>query len=360
MKHVFFLHSPITCIVAKAIMMDEKLSPSECLIVTQSNYYSKISLNDFSGIKVEVIDFAEFNKQTTNPILLEQYYHKWINTITGFNKFIFYTPHDLFFLTKYFVFNKFCQKYFYIEEGLGSFNPALLEPYRLCNKREEKLSRILPKKLSFVARFQHLDKKINIIRFLPTSSRYLTTNLFNRLPKYEGCYCISDDAFLFLKSRKQIDLDFLRKIPDNPQFLEAPFFVFDDMVNAKISKLETIKQVLSNFLTVHNIQKLNVKFHPSQKLEEKEEYIKILKDNNTQYIIIDDNFVLEKYFIGRDLHVYGFLSSLLFYNSNLSQNGKSYSFLSQIIALESNFDPNKYTFLYNLMSKKNVDFLSLS
>lgn len=349
MKHVFFIHSPITNMVTREIIHSKNLNKKDCIIISLDIYEKNIVKHYFEGVPIHIFPQEKFSKKKQSILARELSLYFWINKKLNFKKYIYYTIHDKVFLSKYISNNFKCKEYYYIEEGLGSFHQENSSHYTYKQYNiYEYIYKLLPVRLPrFIA-----IKKINLKRILPKATFLAPSTLYSNFEKLKGAYKISEKAFQFIdntvllcftSSGKKLDVS------------DAPFFIFDNLVDSQICTLKTLTNVFKMFLEEEKITILNIKFHPLQPANEVAVWEDLLKKNNISYFIIDNSIALEEY-IGNNHYIfYGFVSSLLYYNVNMSKgNGHSGTYLKRVYDMENQQVPDYYQKVLGLFSESGI------
>lgn len=122
-KHIFFIHSPLTFIVACKIIRLKKLRAGEVIFFTHRGFQppatawpTHIFPYNWSPEPFRFqLNFVKSWKKV-------QEFDDFINTVSAHAPFLLYLPHAAFRVLKLFISHPRCQGFSYIEEGLGSYS----------------------------------------------------------------------------------------------------------------------------------------------------------------------------------------------------------------------------------------------
>lgn len=350
MKHVFFVHSAITYLVSKEIISQEKIDIKNCVLLSTQDYFEKLPYKESEVGKVFIIDIYKLQK-IKNPILREHQINKYISSNIK-EKYLFYTPHDLFLPAKYFIFHPLCSKYFYIEEGMASYNKHLWGNFKKVKKAIYYLHEVSPFFNNFLKK-SFFNLKLNWIFLQTKAYKHNPKFLFNHSKHLAGAYTFSEKGFPFPIKKMVLDCPTIKK---NTGFDEGiRILIFDNMINSNLCRLDTLLKITREIIEKCTI--LYIKFHPAQKEYERAELQNIFKKSDTKITILPDQFILEELFIDRSFIVYGFFSSLLYYNQLFSGGkGKSISLINNIIEYENRNYEEKYLDLIAFFKNNNIKF----
>lgn len=251
MNHIFYLHSNICSIIAYDII---KQLPVEDKVVVIANrgcsffafkdrivYYDATKM--FEGYCNHLDSLLK--KDTYKSLKLYKKYltdvKKWLKKIIGGNEFILYTPNYAVDMCRILGRMKYCQKYYYIEEGTMSY-----------------MSIDSIKKLNY-----NFKTRIgNVARFFLLGTR--TCFQLNINAKFAGTIALSNDAFVWNKNRE-------RKLVDGKEYLrlKSKGMTFYDYIiiisygSYEIDEtLSAIEVAIKDILKVHQSQSIAIKLHP--------------------------------------------------------------------------------------------------
>ena len=336
MKHVFFVHRPFTIEIIKSLCQSKNIAIDDCLIITKQwylNFFDKKILHPFKYELYEEFRFSNF-KQYRNKAKDQ------IEKIIGKNTpYIFYTAHDKFQSSNALQYHPNCKGFYYLEEGLASYNSIFLSS--------------IENKHSFVRFLKHLPYLENqwFKKYYKTKTDYLFHDSFNLL----GTINLTSHAFKFInKEHIKIEIEALKW-----KFKSKVVFVFDDLVGAQLVKEEEYFRALKLILTKLHDKDICIKFHPIQKDTEKQYIINLFEEKNIVIEIIPTEITLEHYFEKNSLTLYGFFSSLLYYNRALSDNrNNSYSFINLLLGSTTKLKSEAYTTSIKFLKNNNVEFIN--
>lgn len=321
-KHVFVVHSHITWLVTQLVILNKKLSRDEIVIVTGRNYkidklgYIQIKYPSFNNISP--YKYIGLNLNNKDHILEVK---RWNNKIAKLIKgdFLAYVPHLWHVTAKLLVSHKNCIGYFYIEEGMASYDDRLAKIKKINTK--EFLS----------SWFKFRNKNFTTL--------FLTTNFFNfHHGKYKGAFCFSDDCFKNSKSKTIFDIASLASIYTPPKPLNCDcIVVFDTISISKFITTEESLSIVENVIFPSLKQKrfntVAIKLHPdhytARGLNEADAILKLFVSNNDiTTVVLPETFILETYLIHYKIPIYCYVSSLSIYSSLL--NGKVFTLINRL------------------------------
>lgn len=333
-KHVFYTHSHITSLCIKETIKTFKIPKDRIIIVCLENHYEVIDKSWFPDIEIFIYRRSRWKKPwfrgKIGLFLKEWALFFFTLNLTKRENYILYIPHDHRDESKNLIFNKNCIGYYYIEEGLGSYIPKLFGSFEVPNV-----------------------SLLSCVR--PLASRYSNANIYNLYPKLLGGICFNSAAFPPI-TNKIILTEFSNyHNTENSKDFNAPYLFFDDMVNMRMCKLETLLKVLALYIVESGIKVLNVKFHYRQGTSERLIITEAFKKNNVIINVVEDRRVVELLFLKNNIQAIGFISSLIFYNKVFGI-GKSVSLMKEILCKEGNISIDKYEYMFGLFEENKIEF----
>jgi Alpha-2,8-polysialyltransferase (POLYST) len=277
MKHLFFVHSSITFLMAKQIIKEEELDKKDCILIfdrikpfenedliqtvfpfeTFPNDFFKVQLNSFLARK--------------NVIKLNQY----LSEVAHNQRFVFYAPKaqaNYFYLT---INHPNCDSYFFMEEGSGV--------YSFANWHNPK------KEIWLRQKFYDL----NFFGKVPAVKHFYDGNH----PKYKGVYCLHETAFKGFENKRILNLPF--EIKQTLASFET-VLVFSCEIEFGFMNADTYRYSINKliaYLIKNNIQKAHYKLHPGQKKDVSIALInEIIAENASkiQLIELEQHVILEE------------------------------------------------------------------
>ena len=311
---VFFIHSNITYLSSLAIIEAENIQNP--ILIFGRNFRSSFFVNSYEKVYLsEKIDFLSKIPTSRKFLLFFRHYfsiqgfNTILQTITKKNSFTCYIPHTKNFLMQLCINHKNCIAYNILDEGLLSYTEN---------------ESFIKKTNSY-----YVENKFGIfIKYL----KYF--NHFNRSDYYNYNNKAYNYLYLFFQQKAAIDKVKLLKLPkfktanhNLNMANDKTIFILDDYdSNNFISKTDYLKALVEVF-TKFNISEAFIKTHPATK--DKTEVFALLKSKNISVTLISDEIPIEAFLVyGKNISVYGFFSSLLFYASIFNQ--KSYSLLGYL------------------------------
>lgn len=282
-KHVFFVHSPITFLVAWGVIKERTLDHEQVVFLTHRGF--SVPHNGFKTFNFPYSWSPEPFPFKLNFLLSWKRlknFDDWVSRITDSQKFVVYLPHSQFRVLKLLISNKSCKQYNYLEEGLGSY-----ETVEKANPGGMK------------ARVNFLDQILykNRIkdRLVYNSSYGAVFGLF------EECFPGFRDKYILGKEFLQ-DPDFVQNLhmKQGIDYFENAHIIVLDGISAHglistdhhLAAVIRLKEILFN----RGIKKTFIKFHPAQVgTEEYEKFLSSLKDSlkGVEMIEIDQSVYLE-------------------------------------------------------------------
>ncbi len=243
MKHLFYIHSSITFLVATKIV--EGLDKDNCIFLWGRNFQAT------TDIKHHKFPFVHLPKEyfsasikfwETRKKVVEM--DDWLAQITEGQDFFYYTPQSG---TNFFyvlVENVSCKGYNYIEEGRGSY----FTKKQLQNPKSNSLLRDALYQINFKGRSSSVKHFFDFDH-----------------PKFKTAYGLSQHTFPDLQDKVILDIPFQKKeFPGNYEHILVP----EPIVEFGIVSEATYQQTVVYFLE-WAIQKkyttIHVKYHPGQK-----------------------------------------------------------------------------------------------
>ena len=317
MKHLFFVHSHITDIVARQIIKHEKYSEDQCLFLLDRNHKSEF-LNQikFPYTHFPIDSFGVsiwFWKNRIKVTKLDQ----WLSEITNGDFFTYYAPQSGMNYFHLIISHPKCQKYCYLEEGLCSY----LKEDQLRNNKKAFFLRDILYGLNFKNR-------------APSVKHFF--DLKNN--KYKAAYGISEYSFPELPNRQILSLPFKHK-KENQKYKEV--IVLGQYVEYREMTIETLLEVMQyllGWLVKRDVKEVHVKFHPAQKREISIESLERLFQSYSTHLkvnLIAKEVVLENIAIATDANFYIISSSVGIYAA-ISGN-KVFCLAKKVVALEPSF-----------------------
>lgn len=123
LKHLFYVHSPTTFLVAYKIIKSKQLRLDHVVFLTYRGF--KVPFSNFSSFTFPFhrnpepfpfkLNFLKCRKKLRE-------FDEFVNSVTNGTNFSIYLPHTSFRVLKLLITHKKCVAYNYIEEGLSSYN----------------------------------------------------------------------------------------------------------------------------------------------------------------------------------------------------------------------------------------------
>lgn len=329
MKHLFVVHSGITCIVAKQFIKESNISFDDCLFITRRNIklpesiinHTKNIINYPQDILKKGDNRIFVNNNPISGLKNIKLLEDKINLFFCGHRFSLYLPNTASCdLMSVLVTMKTCSEYYLFEEGLGQYI-----------KRENlKTKRIMGMNPFF----------FKILRFLfPRFYKLRDEHYSISSHKYVGHIAISEDAFPEYQGKKILincpfDKISIKFKADVILSIDAGILHYIDYKNTKI-----LYNKLAKIFNEKGYKKIAYKFHPDyyENMNVLNKYRILLKDAFGQNIEeIEPNIFLENYIITCNADFYSDRSSVGFYVSKYGI--KNYSYYNLIKGISMDYD----------------------
>lgn len=332
MKHIFFIHSPITHVVALEVIRIKKLQDLDIIYFTHRGFQIRQP-----GINIvafpyqwapEPFRFQLNFIQSWNRI---QRFDAFLNQLTSNTDFHVYLPHSGFRVLKLLISHQYCKGYSYIEEGLDSYNPiahANIPPH---------------------------NGKTHLLDRLFTRNRISDRLIFNYA--YESVYGIYPESFPGFRNRivlKDCGFDEVRitnKIGDKDDLLKfhcSHIIALDAISLYGAVKREVHLQAFAKMLHTlkeKKVERVFVKFHPAQvSADEYHLFLKVIQEYSAglEIEVLDQAVYLEVIcYACRDVTFYVNQSSVGLYAHKTGH--QVYSWASYMMVLDQTYSANYYS-----------------
>ena len=301
-KHVFFVQSQITKLVAFATIKYLALPRDSIVIVS----YRKVDFYD--GYSIVPCPFSHYPQESF--LIHKKFWlgrkklknlDDYVQQITNNSEFKFYVPHTFYNHVELMLSHGKCQSFSLLEEGKTSF------------------SRFGERTLITDTFPQNILKRMNYGTRLKSVKQIFPDN-------YETAFRISDAAFP----------DFPRVQQVKPYLVSATYdyehiIVLDSIVEAGVVSISDYLIALLRFIMImlkRGIHKNHYKFHPDQQPKTSRKLIiELFKTfEDIEFIKIDKNIVLEEMAVNTSDKFYSAISSMLYYSRYLGS--QAYSFVN--------------------------------
>jgi len=202
--------------------------------------------------------------------------------------------------------------------------------------------------------------KKTFINFIAKGYNYFKGQWLCESSKFNLYYYIFEGAFKNKKMRQKVNFNDTKNISTIDKNIDA-LLIFDALIESHLCKEENVLKILENFINSidFKITKLGIKFHPSSSNLIKKKILLTLKKSNINYVKINDSILLEEVILSYHIskykfHVYGFVSSLLYYSilNNIPTHSLAVALaeIDDIFKVKS-FERFKNTFPENVYNK---------
>jgi hypothetical protein len=332
MKHVFYIHSPVTYLVSKAIIDYAKLDNKQILFLKSRG----IEVDD--KFKSELWPYT-FNPQSfpTHLNIFKSFFKlkmfdEHVERVTDGQKFVLYLPQTSWRHAQLLISHKNCHHYNVIEEGLGS--------YRSKTYMEENWP----------------NNALNIFDKLSYFNRIKDTKFIRE--DYSNLYGLSEESFPQYE-RKLVLKNFSIKNKNYTYYENSVILVFDAVSVYNLTDLNFHLSAVDHLLSkkgLGHFDKYFFKLHPAQLSTVEEKKFKDLLSSNKNYHFeeLPINISLEEVALcAKNVNFYVNISSVGLYASIFNAKVYSYSYMISML------DPSYENVIKTLPDVyiKNVSFL---
>ncbi|OXA77567.1 hypothetical protein SAMN05444397_102555 [Flavobacterium aquidurense] len=312
MKHIFLVHTHITYIVAQSIIESLSLKNEEIFFISTRNY--KIDFTDQINLNAEfeLLNNTNYSNFFLKWQLIKKVDEKLLNANIGLYQI--YLPHIAHPLFQILGSNKKCTKINIMEEGSNCLSYRLYNPPVNIKKR---LIALIFNKSGLWGQNRYFRVSSN------SELKYFDKKL---LPVFYGISPKSFQNVIGYEKRiisiHQEKTAVSKQIPDNVSVLLLESIIEQDNLSSSLffDSIELLAKKL-------NSEEVYLKFHPYQNAENRKHVITIL-EKYTNVKLIADDIVMEKVFLcSKNLKVYGFTTSLLFYAKSFGHEAFSFAYL---------------------------------
>jgi hypothetical protein len=329
MKHIFYIHSPITYLIAVSVCRYLDLPAKDALFICDGfNRNTEIAT---------VKDISEYNKGKN--ILSRSYKNiKYFNKAKFVDKiisdfilgyeFIAYVP-VMRFVEKVIVTHRKCKGFNFIEEGLAHYYKGeTLYSLSIANVRYDWRTSIFRKR-----QWNEIFRQVILLirgynmRLLALPFSYSCYNQFENV-RFFG---ITRDTFPMIDEQKRQIIPLTNDLKPFYNDLELDngiVWIGDNGVDyygfSKELYLEGIKKGVIKYLKEEGRNKLFVKYHRGESQTMRSIQIEIFKAYGIDVVVISDNVILEEILLhSKNVTLYGVYSSLLYYASVMGHRALS-------------------------------------
>lgn len=347
MKHIFFIQSQITKLIAWGVIKHLKIPPKEVVILSYRgmDFYEGYTFFPFPFRHSPQDSFPISSNFWQGREKLKEL-DKYIVEFSGNAPFILYIPHIFYNMVNLIVSHHLCQGVCLLEEGKTSFLPReeANNLFKTKSRYLEKIKNNIYLKINYGNRLNLEDVR----RFFPNS--YLTA------------YKFSDAAFPDLDNVIQVKINLENnndEIFTNSHTSTQHILVLEPLVESGVIKIENYLIGLSRVLMVLKHQQINhlyYKFHPDQRNKKSKKAIVELFQSfatyeNMKFDELEKTVVLEEIAYQKKAHFYSIVSSLLYYAKYLGSQAYSFThLLPKSAKIDQYLQKQPQAFLDNLKS----------
>ncbi|ACB51714.1 unknown [Crocosphaera subtropica ATCC 51142] len=324
MKHIFFIQSQITKLIALGVIEYLKIPNEEVVILAYRgiDFYEGYTFFDFPFCHNPKESFPISSKFWEGREKLKEL-DQYIINISDNCSFILYIPHIFYNMINLMGSHHLCEGLCLLEEGKTSF--SYREQANSLFKKKSRYINYLKNDIYLKLNYGNRLKQKHIKSFFPDS--YLTA------------YKFSDAAFPDLEKVIKIPINLKNnnnKIATETDILNTHILVLEPLVEAKVINIEDYLIGLGRVLMLlkhQHINNLYYKFHPDQQDNKSINAIIELFQSfeiyeNMKFKELEKNVVLEEIACQKKASFYSIVSSLLYYAWYLGS--QAYSFANLI------------------------------
>ena len=320
MKHIFIIQSSITYYISLAVINYKQLNPLDVIFISTRHY----NPNNQSYIIYDCLEWLDWYYPLSIKKLARHYgnLHKIddrIFSITNNEEYYAYIPNTDSPLNQIVITNDLCKKYAIIEEGVANYRDYLYT----------RPSFVRPKIIILACYFLNYFLK-RIYLYHPFLGEYRKSNL---KPQY---FYFKSDKNIITERDNHVYLPFYKEqYCREYDYSRCNLFVLSSLRN-KIHQDNQLPLLLYISDKLIGVENLYIKYHPAQDDTFKREFERILNAKSITYSVMDNNLSIEQVIVNsRNLTLYGFDSSALFYSKILNPNIKVYSFSKYLSNIDS-------------------------
>lgn len=304
MRHIFYIHSHITALVAYSYIREKKINLDDMIIVigrsfvTEYNFDCAIIRLDQNEQSIEKIPSYGTWNLMKNYFTLKKI-DKKIDQFVKKDHFNVYLPSTKNYLMQYLASHHNCSTLFIMEEGLLTYTNHFLKQGYKTKLEKQKIKGVLryPKDLHRSLVYINDPEKKNP-KLISISKDIYQTGILSEILLLNRLYPppLSDEYFL------------------NNEVI----FFFDGGMNGKFTTLENYTLAINILLKRINFEhnKLYLKFHHTQNEKTRSYVLGALNTLGVDLIIIPDKVSAEAILLNsKNLRVFGCHSSILYYAS---------------------------------------------
>lgn len=305
MKHIFYIHSHITFLVATSVIKEFALSKADICLVAGRNYQPYPTYENYClvSLTVEQNEIAQVPTYGSNFLMIKKgktlrSLDQLLNKITDGESFIVYLPSTRNFLMQFISTHKNCEETRLIEEGTMTYKSDIA---KAANPVYRNLSGKIKRSLKAI---NHGFRS----NYYQSSTPVKSIELYGFSHALETALQGSHIKVTLVK----LNTDYRGKRDWGIQPGDSLFFM-DGLLERKIANAEQIQQSLSLFLeNMDKRNRIHVKFHPIQ--VSGNVILEVFRRYQFPVSVLDNNTPLEILLLESDpMKVYGYYSSLLVY-----------------------------------------------
>lgn len=331
MKHIFYIQSNISFLVAKGTLVKQSLSPEDCVFLYGRNFYPKELPDIFLNKRVdEWVIPIRFVFWKSWPIVenVQRKIDRFVEKEIG-GSYILYTSSFIYYFIKYLKTKDNYEAINFLEEGSGAY-------FSLEERRQKARANKYKLRLYGINLFYILNHKF---RF-----KFIMPNEYVRIfSQCDTIFILDDRAFTFTDVKKvlvPIIFD-TEPVAEDIKHVIVPSCLAENKIVSKKVFLEVLQELMEEFID-KGMKKVHIKFHPylysHPNLNEYREFLKSFA-SEIEIVELDASVQTEDMLFNSKAHIYTDTSSVAIYAHAFGCKVTSYN--QKIIQRDSNF--LKYT-----------------
>lgn len=311
MKHVFYVHSGITYVVALATIDFLKLTTDQVLILLCRNIQigTDYKILKLSPPEEQIQLLPSYgNKKVLNKIGILWKLDRRLAAVVDHTKFTLYLPSEKNFLMQFLQTHSLCKKRHFIEEGILTY--------------QLEFKKVVPIRRGIKSHLRHwLRAPYHLFR-TSVGQAQQPHNLFDFT-----VFVATRTAESLLKSFKvkYVDVNRILNTRESNYPGVTNLYIFDAVVEMGLSDSIPFMHSLETFIATEvPRENLHIKFHPFQK--DYSVYLAIFDKYDIEYFLLGPEVIPEVLIVqSGSLSVYGLASSVLFYAKEFGHQVRSFS-----------------------------------
>lgn len=312
MKHIFYIHSHITHIVARSVVLEANISPESLFFIFGRNFfidnfpYPYFSLSENLMALTQIPSYGE--QFLIRKIRILRKIDRMLAQVADGEKFVAYLPSTKNYLMQFIITHSLCDEFNIIEEGLSTYagtNVKRTNSYYQNN--------LIGRAKAYLKYPAHLGRS--------------TVHYSKQFSRVYRLYTISEDLKHFLPNESVHVLSewYIPEIPEFYHLTNESVFFFDATVEHNTLDYKEFERAFQLFVAywASTGRRLWLKFHPANTMIQDTVY-SILRQHSITFVEIPPLISPESLLLNSHmLKVFGFYSSVLYYAAKFGHSAFS-------------------------------------